>query len=434
MARHDLRNGNGSLKLRIHQFRSASLAFCACALLAAPVLAHAGQITISWDPEASATGYRIYNASSGQPFAAPIEVGNVTSHTLTGLDTAAAYHAAVMAYDEFGQESPLSIEVAYNPREDDPVADTDGDGLLDTLEIAGCTSPTDADTDDDGLADGAEDANLDGVLNAAETSGCAADTDGDGLQDGTEQGLVAALAATDPAVFRPDLDPATTTNPLVADTEGDGLADGAEDLDANGRVDAGETDPNVADNPLLFADTFVDGTKSGDPSWKRIIGSWSVVGSGKRFASTKSGVSMAVIADPKVREFGSGRIETWVSLTRTFAAAPDAQILFHYQDAGHYRYLRLTETGLTLGQVGSNSVASAGVKASLLRRLKLNAGQRVRIDIENGTDVKVYLNGGATPIFSYRFAADGAGRVGFRTVGARSLFDNTAVWSDFVLR
>jgi hypothetical protein len=45
-------------------------------------------------------------------------------------------------------------------------------------------------------------------------------------------------------VFKPDLDPSTTTDPLSADTDGDGKTDVEEDTNFNGRVDAGETDPN----------------------------------------------------------------------------------------------------------------------------------------------------------------------------------------------
>lgn len=57
---------------------------------------------------------------------------------------------------------------------------------------------------------------------------------------------------TDLTKFAPDKDPSTTTDPTVVDSEnsgaGDGLADGVEDKNKNGRVDAGETDPNVADS------------------------------------------------------------------------------------------------------------------------------------------------------------------------------------------
>ena len=54
----------------------------------------------------------------------------------------------------------------------------------------------------------------------------------------------------------PDSDPSSTTNPLDPDTDADGWCDGfsstgecsaGEDLNGNGQVDPGETDPNVSD-------------------------------------------------------------------------------------------------------------------------------------------------------------------------------------------
>jgi hypothetical protein len=147
-----------------------------------------------------------------------------------------------------------------------PEIDSDGDGLTDTLENAICTDPVDADTDDDGILDGVEDANHNGIVDTGETKPCDPDSDSDGVQDGTETGLTTddVGSETDLTVFMPDADPSTTTNPTLADTDGDGLLDGEEDVNANGRVDPGEGDPNVHDNvteprtmpwiPLLLLD------------------------------------------------------------------------------------------------------------------------------------------------------------------------------------
>ncbi|BBO72369.1 hypothetical protein DSCA_62990 [Desulfosarcina alkanivorans] len=114
-----------------------------------------------------------------------------------------------------------------------------------TFHSIPCPDPNDTDSDDDGIPDDVEDANQNGIVDADETNPCLADTDNDGIQDGTESGLTVADADTDPAVFVPDADPATTTNPLLADTDGDGISDGDEDLNHNGRVDENEGDPNV---------------------------------------------------------------------------------------------------------------------------------------------------------------------------------------------
>ena len=71
-------------------------------------------------------------------------------------------------------------------------ADSDGDGLSDSEELAAGTDPQDNDSDDDGIIDGQEpiwyaDSDGDGAINALD-----ADSDNDGILDGTE------LSATTP--------------------------------------------------------------------------------------------------------------------------------------------------------------------------------------------------------------------------------------------
>lgn len=138
--------------------------------------------------------------------------------------------------------------------------DSDNDGLSDNIEDAWCTDSHDTDTDDDGIPDGVEDANQNGKVDYGETNPCKIDTDGDGIQDGTESGLTVADVGLDTnlAFFVPDADPSTKTNPIKLDTDGDGISDGDEDLNKNGRVDPGETDPNPRKAmpwiPLLLLD------------------------------------------------------------------------------------------------------------------------------------------------------------------------------------
>jgi hypothetical protein len=68
-----------------------------------------------------------------------------------------------------------------------------------------------------------------------------------------ELGVSVGTPDTDPAVFIPDADPNTTTNPLLADTDGGGVPDGIEDQTQDGGVDTWETDPNIAaDEDLAF--------------------------------------------------------------------------------------------------------------------------------------------------------------------------------------
>lgn len=151
-------------------------------------------------------------------------------------------------------------ETNPNDPEDDGDApvDSDGDGLTDAMEAELGTDPMDADSDDDGLLDGLEprdvDSDGDGTKDVLDP-----DSDDDGLTDGLEAGVGERPVDSDPAVFRADADPSTTTNPRVADTDGGGVADGVEDANGNGRVDPGETDPwNANDDRVVVVDVGVD--------------------------------------------------------------------------------------------------------------------------------------------------------------------------------
>ena len=162
-------------------------------------------------------------------------------------------------YDSDGLTNLEESVVGTDPL--DP--DTDNDGITDRDEVAGGASPTvydpgvdtdplDADTDDDGVSDGEEiAAGADGFV----TDPLDPDSDGDQLGDGLEtsgtaipaglsDGIEIPYLGTDGANFVADADPSTQTDPTKRDTDDGGLADAVEDVNRNGRIDSGETDPN----------------------------------------------------------------------------------------------------------------------------------------------------------------------------------------------
>lgn len=186
--------------------------------------------------------------------------------------------------EEFGNTYPGGARTSpSNP-------DTDGDGLLDGVEAGRIssvdptcafqgdadpttrTNPTQVDSDGDGLRDGVEDASHNGRAEPTETDATNPDTDFDGLKDGDEDkngNRVVDPSETDALKKDTDGDfindvvelTVTLTDPTKPDTDGDTCRDGAEDLNQNGVVDPGETNPKLASDcgPANNPDTDGDG-------------------------------------------------------------------------------------------------------------------------------------------------------------------------------
>ena len=163
-----------------------------------------------------------------------------------------------------------------NGADDSNVVDTDGDGLSDELEKKLGSDPNDADTDDDGVIDGKEpnpshDTDGDGLINVLDV-----DSDNDGLYDGTELGLDCSHPDTDagpPSHCIADGDSgASKTSPLTKDTDGGGASDGSEDHNLNGVVDMGETDPTAGNGADDSNVVDTDGDGLGD-EFEKFIGS-----------------------------------------------------------------------------------------------------------------------------------------------------------------
>lgn len=91
--------------------------FVACAALAfvlAPSAVHAGEVKLAWDAntESDLAGYRIYYGNASGTYQSTVDVGNVTSYTVTGLGDGLLYFFAVTAYGTTSGESGFSNEVS----------------------------------------------------------------------------------------------------------------------------------------------------------------------------------------------------------------------------------------------------------------------------------------------------------------------------------
>src|SRR3989449_9776337 len=92
--------------------------FVACVLTVlcslAPALSSAAQVTLVWDPntETDLAGYKLYYSTSSGSYQSSVDVGNLTSYTLSGLLEGQIYYFAVTAYNLSLGESGFSNEVS----------------------------------------------------------------------------------------------------------------------------------------------------------------------------------------------------------------------------------------------------------------------------------------------------------------------------------
>ncbi|MCI0527739.1 MAG: fibronectin type III domain-containing protein [Nitrospira sp.] len=85
-------------------------------ILLIPAWAGAGTASVSWNPntESDLAGYKAYyGTSSGSYSSSPIDVGNVTTYTISGLTDNQTYYFVVTAYDTALNESAPSTEVSF---------------------------------------------------------------------------------------------------------------------------------------------------------------------------------------------------------------------------------------------------------------------------------------------------------------------------------
>ena len=85
----------------------------------------AAEVTMAWDPPAGMVdgtpltnlgGYRVYYGASSRDYDTAIDVGNVTTTTVSRLTRGTRYYFAVTAYTTGGGESDYSAEISWTPK------------------------------------------------------------------------------------------------------------------------------------------------------------------------------------------------------------------------------------------------------------------------------------------------------------------------------
>ena len=101
------------LKSAMCIFRRILLGLCVPLVFLLPSFLHAASVSLAWDPSVSPniSGYRVYLGLLSRIYQPPIEIGNQTTYTVTGLGPG-TWFFAVTAFDVDGNESDFSNEVS----------------------------------------------------------------------------------------------------------------------------------------------------------------------------------------------------------------------------------------------------------------------------------------------------------------------------------
>lgn len=101
--------------------------------------AFAEDVTLAWDPnsETDLAGYKLYYGNAPRTYGTIINVGNVTTFTVTGLVGVGTYYFAVTAYNTAQQESLYSNEVSQTfAQPPSSRCDVNGDTLTNILDLS----------------------------------------------------------------------------------------------------------------------------------------------------------------------------------------------------------------------------------------------------------------------------------------------------------
>lgn len=188
----------------------------------------------------------------------------------------------------------------------------------------------------------------------------------------------------------------------------------------------------------VFSDDFSDGAAEED--WAPVSGSWAAARGVYTATNLRANNVVQVLPlDPATFPLGAGVIQGRIKLTSTASrGGPNGMLLFAYQNAAQYRWVKLTRTQILIGQTGTFGGVAGGTKKKAFKSQPLSRFAPLKVKIFPDGWVKVHKGTAPAPIVSYRFVAGGEpsivpGGVALAASKAKTIFDDVIVWDDSAL-
>ena len=200
--------------------------------------------------------------------------------------------------------------------------------------------------------------------------------------------------------------------------------------------------PSTTGNQVLKEDfNGCDGNVC--PNWDTISGLWSVLKPDALY-SAKGYNDIGLVQNvDAMDQFHVGRIKARMMLTNqvgtipataTTAAqpsVPNGMIIFSYVDASHYRYVRLEDNRIKIGQIGNFGGDTSGLKNSLAIQAPKLAWHNVQVDLYADGGVFVSVDNKLT--INHFFGQVVSGRTGLRSQRTCTWYAYLYAWDDTVL-
>jgi len=191
---------------------------------------------------------------------------------------------------------------------------------------------------------------------------------------------------------------------------------------------SGKTNPgDVASKPakILFVDNFRNDSATGASVWQQ-AGVWSRAG--QVLTSSELRVDRALAKPPAgngALTFSTGVIQTKFNLNAIAVPTPaNASIIFGFVSATQYRFVKVTTSQVSIGQVGTMGNDTAGTKVTRPVNLPLDTVHTMKVVITPLGKVSVFINGARAAKATFTFTSNATGKIGYQATKSKTQFDD----------